>query len=272
MLSGIPSLNSFSSLATQDRKEQTARCPWTPGCSHPLREASPAVGLAPTLSLSSASALTEGGQRSDGPQLHQLRQIAPSPVGINPKSDDLNITISIFQDKPWIGRMACAQCRIPVMGKVLEIWIAPAAGEPMQSKEAVQAIPGSGLEGDRYRDSGSWSRDGGTPDREITLIESEQLEWYENETGNHFPSNMTRRNILTKSISLNDFVGKKLHIGSVQLEGLRLCEMCKSLQDRCELPLLPAMVHRGGLNCRIISGGEIRVGDSIEPVNESLSS
>ena len=168
--------------------------------------------------------------------------------------------------------MASTACRILFMGNVLEIWIAPSAGEPMESKEAVQAVPGSGLEGDRYRASGSWSRDGGTPDREVTLIESEQLDWYENETGNPFPSNMTRRNILTKDISLNDLVGKKIHIGSVQLEGLRLCEMCKSLQDRCEMKLLPAMVHRGGLNCRIITGGEIRVGDAIEPMSDDQGS
>ena len=137
----------------------------------------------------------------------------------------------------------------------------------MESKASAQAVAGCGLEGDRYRASGSWSRDGGTPDRELTLIESEQLEWFERETGKPFPSSMSRRNILTQGIALNDLIGSRIHIGSVVLEGIRLCEMCKSLQDGTGLPLLPAMVHRGGLNCRIITGGEIRVGELVEPMS-----
>ncbi|MEE2906658.1 MAG: MOSC domain-containing protein [Planctomycetota bacterium] len=154
------------------------------------------------------------------------------------------------------------------MGTVLEIWTAPKAKEPMVSQTLVQAVAGAGLVGDRYRSGGSWSREVGTPDRELTLIESEQLEWFEKETGSPFPPSMTRRNVLTSGISLNELVGKRLRIGSVELEGMRLCEMCKSLQDRCGLPLLPAMVHRGGLNCQIITGGEIRVGDAIEPIQD----
>ncbi|MAT80055.1 MAG: sulfurase [Phycisphaerae bacterium] len=153
------------------------------------------------------------------------------------------------------------------MSNVLEIWIAPVAGQPMVSREIVQAIAGEGLEGDRYRSAGSWSRDDGKPDQELTLIEIEQLEWFEKETGQVLPPSMTRRNILTRGISLNELVGSRIRIGGVELEGMRLCEPCKTLQERTGLPVLPALVHRAGLNCRIIKTGEIRVGDAIEPMN-----
>ena len=151
-------------------------------------------------------------------------------------------------------------------GEVLEIWIAPDAGAEMISRESVQAIAGCGLEGDRYRRSGSWSQDGGKSDQELTLIEKEQLDWFEEDQGVDFPSSQTRRNLLTLGISLNDLVGQRLRIGQVELEGMRLCEPCATLQKRTGLPVLPAMVGRSGLNCRIVRGGEIRVGDSIHPI------
>jgi MOSC domain-containing protein YiiM len=49
----------------------------------------------------------------------------------------------------------------------------------------------------------------------------------------------------------------------VELEGCGLSEPCASLQERTGLPVLPAMVHRSGLKCAILSEGEIEVGDSI---------
>ncbi|MCH2152379.1 MAG: MOSC domain-containing protein, partial [Phycisphaerales bacterium] len=79
-----------------------------------------------------------------------------------------------------------------------------------------------------------------------------------------FPSSQTRRNLLTSGISLNELVGRRLMVGNIELEGLRLCEPCATLQKRTGLPVLPAMVGRSGLNCRIIRGGEIRVGDEIK--------
>ena len=147
------------------------------------------------------------------------------------------------------------------MGEVLEIWISPETGGENESCEAVRAVAGEGLEGDRYRRSGK-------PDQEITLIESEQLRWFEQEHGLPFPTSQTRRNILTGDIPLNDLIGRRILIGESIIEGMRLCEPCKTLQKRTGLPVLPAMINRGGLNCRIIQGGEIRIGDTIEPIKE----
>ena len=145
------------------------------------------------------------------------------------------------------------------MGEILEIWIASEEGSENLSQEFVNAIAGEGLDGDRYRRSGK-------ADQEITFIEQEQLEWFEREHAKPFPMSKTRRNILTRDISLNDMVGRQLIVGEAIVEGMRLCQPCKTLQQRTGLPVLPAMINRGGLNCQIIQSGEIRIGDLIEPI------
>jgi len=134
----------------------------------------------------------------------------------------------------------------------------------MQARESVLAIPGKGLEGDRYCSAtGSWSRGENKPDQEVTLIETEQLEWFEQETGQALGAAQSRRNILTKGIELNPLVGRRFHIGDVEVEGMRLCEPCKTLQERTGLDVLPAMIGRSGLNCRILTEGVIRLDDSV---------
>ncbi|MDG2095156.1 MAG: MOSC domain-containing protein [Phycisphaerales bacterium] len=148
------------------------------------------------------------------------------------------------------------------MGEVLGIWISTETGGDNQPLETVLAVAGEGLVGDRYRRSGK-------PDQEITLIESEQLDWFQQEHGMTFPPAQTRRNILTRDIRLNELVGRRILIGGAVIEGMRLCEPCKTLQERTGLPVLPAMINRGGLNCRIIQGGEIRIGDAIDQIREN---
>lgn len=134
----------------------------------------------------------------------------------------------------------------------------------MQARESVSALPGKGLEGDRYCNAaGSWSRGENKPDQEVTLIESEQLSWFQEHTGQALTAEQSRRNILTEGIELNPLVGRRFRIGNVEVEGMRLCEPCKTLQERTGMNVLPAMVHRSGLNCRILTEGVIRCGDAV---------
>ena len=60
-------------------------------------------------------------------------------------------------------------------GTLISINIAAEAEAPMQSVNEVRAVPGKGLEGDRYFDhKGTFSKS--QPDRELTLIEAEAVE------------------------------------------------------------------------------------------------
>jgi MOSC domain-containing protein YiiM len=152
-------------------------------------------------------------------------------------------------------------------GKVLSIHIAETAGGALKSLDFVHAVPGRGLEGDRYfAHVGTYSDTPGSG-RDITLIESEQLEAIEHEHGIKIAPGGSRRNITTAGISLNDFVDKELRIGEVTVRGTRLCEPCAYLAEKIGDPgALKALVHRAGLRCDIVTEGVIRAGDAIQPL------
>ncbi len=51
------------------------------------------------------------------------------------------------------------------------------------------------------------------------------------------------------------------------LEGGRLNTPCAYLDDLLQKKVYRALVHRSGLNCRIIEGGTIIRGDPITPID-----
>jgi len=149
-------------------------------------------------------------------------------------------------------------------GKVEFIHIAEAAGGTVKGLDSVRAVPGRGLEGDRYfAHSGTYSDTPGTG-RDLTLIEGEQIEGIEREFGIKIGPGESRRNVTTRGISLNDLVDKQFKVGEVVVRGTRLCEPCAYMADLIGEPgALKALVHRGGLRCDIVKGGVIRRGDSV---------
>lgn len=147
---------------------------------------------------------------------------------------------------------------------VLHIYIAPEAGAPMQGVEAAHAVPGLGLEGDRYhRQAGSFSRWPG-PHRELTLIAEEDLAAMHRETGLLLPPEASRRNVLTRGVDLRTLIGCEFAIGPVRLRGMQRCQPCKYLARRAGLPgLVRALSGRSGIRARILTESTIRVGDAI---------
>ena len=150
-------------------------------------------------------------------------------------------------------------------GSVAMIQITGRGGEDLFPVETVTAVPGKGLEGDRYfNHAGTYSKKLG-PDREVTLIEIEAIEGFERETGATFDARRSRRNIVTRGVPLNHLVGQEFRVGEVRLRGIRLCEPCEYLAKLSDPRVLPGLVHRGGLRAQILIGGVIRVGDPVEP-------
>ena len=149
-------------------------------------------------------------------------------------------------------------------GTVAGIFISPAAAAPMVPIAQVRAVPGRGLEGDRYALAvGTFSR-GHEPDAELTLIESEAVEAFAREYSVLLQSADSRRNVVTRGVSLNDFVGREFTIGAVRLLAHGLCEPCEHLQRLlATTSILPGLVHRGGLRAQIVTEGTLRVGDEI---------
>lgn len=129
---------------------------------------------------------------------------------------------------------------------------------------AVRAVPGKGLERDRYHDqTGTYSRPG-SPDREVTLIEEEAVEALRRDYEVEFAAGDSRRNIVTRGVALNHLVGREFRVGEVTLRGIRLCEPCGHLEQVTGRPLRAGLVHRGGLRAQILTAGTIRAGDPIE--------
>ena len=151
-------------------------------------------------------------------------------------------------------------------GTVISINIASAAEAPMQSVDEVRAVPGKGLEGDRYFvRQGTFYKP--QPDRELTLIEAEAIEALRSEFQVEFDLSASRRNLVTRGVPLNHLVGKEFWIGEVKARGLRLCEPCSHLQRLSHPKVLPGLVHRGGLRAQILSEGTIRVGEPVKAVD-----
>jgi MOSC domain-containing protein YiiM len=152
-------------------------------------------------------------------------------------------------------------------GEVVTIHVAPDEGASMQSRETVRAIAGQGLEGDRYHDgSGTFSEREG-PGRQLTLIEAEAIEAIGREQGITLEPGQSRRNVTTRGVPLNHLVGREFTVGAVRLRGIKLCEPCGYLQRTLGIDhLVQALAHRSGLNAEILTDGEIRIGDKVEPI------
>lgn len=153
-----------------------------------------------------------------------------------------------------------------VTGRVQAIYVTSSAGEPMKALTEAEAIAGEGLAGDRYlKGTGYYSKrprpDGG---RQITLLETEELERLEEEGGIRLEPAESRRNILTRFIHVNDLIGKQFRIGEVLCEGISICEPCTYLEELTKKCVMRPLVHRGGLRARIVSDGLIKVGDKIQ--------
>ncbi len=147
-------------------------------------------------------------------------------------------------------------------GTVEFIYIAPNATAPTVSVPEVLAIPGVGLEGDRYAlRQGTFFKP--EPDYELTLIEAEAIEALKRDYKVELAPGEARRNLVTRGIALNHLVGRDFQIGAVKAHGIRLCEPCDHLQRLTGRQLIKGLRHRGGLRAQILTQGAIRVGDSL---------
>lgn len=153
-------------------------------------------------------------------------------------------------------------------GKLLHIHTTPAVREPMIAQQTAQLIEGVGVEGDRYAlGTGKYSA---FPDiREVTLIEIETLIALKRDHDIDLAPEEHRRNLTTENTPLNHLVGKRFWVGETLLEGGRLNTPCRYLDLVTGKSVNDILVHRSGLNCYIVKGGQISVGDSISLDNAS---
>jgi MOSC domain-containing protein YiiM len=151
-------------------------------------------------------------------------------------------------------------------GRVEALAIADRAEAPMQQVTTARAIPGRGLDGDRYANRvGTFTpRSGRGVGYDLTLIEAEVLDELSLPDGQRLGYAEARRNIITRGIDLNTLVGQRFRVGDVECVGRRLCEPCAHLERLTHRGVLRKLIHRGGLRADILTAGSITVGAAIE--------
>ena len=132
---------------------------------------------------------------------------------------------------------------------VEEINIGPT--EALVPVESVTAVAGKGLVGDRH------FTDNPGPGNALTLIEAEVLE----DVG--LTGAQSRRHVVVRGVRLGDLIGKRFRVGDVECLGVEICEPCRHLQELTRPGIIKDLIHRGGLNADILSGGMITVGDEV---------
>ena len=147
------------------------------------------------------------------------------------------------------------------MSEVSKICITNKSAEKMEDVNTVEVIASKGIVNDRYFNENNDQA------LQITLIESENIDYYNEISETNIPYISFRRNIITKGIQLNDLVGKEILIGNVKIKGHRLCAPCRYLQEMLKQKnLVKKLLNRGGLRCEILTDGIISVNDPIKQI------
>ena len=148
------------------------------------------------------------------------------------------------------------------MSKVYKLGVTNNNNQKIREVNSIQVLANQGIIGDRH------FKEFNDPYSQLSLIESENIDYYNIKYGLNIPYIDFRRNIITKGIRLNDLIGKKFLVGEVELEGIDLCRPCRHL---CELldqdNIIKEFLRRGGLRCQILSSSSIEVGNKIKVFN-----
>ncbi len=161
-----------------------------------------------------------------------------------------------------------AEDPVPPEGSVVEIWLTAAAAGPMRRVPAVEAVAGLGLAGDRYAlGGGTWAQ---YPDleKQVTLIDRDDVAAVAAETASDLTPGDTRRNLVTTGVDLPALVGQWFTVGDALLFGMKRCPPCTHLERLTGVRLVKAMVHRGGINAAVFAGAPVTEGAVVRPVSE----
>ena len=145
------------------------------------------------------------------------------------------------------------------MSKVFKLGITDNNNKKIIEVKSIDLLANKGIVGDRHFNEYN------DPYCQLSLIESENIDYYNTKYGLNIPYTDFRRNVITKGINLNNLIGKKLQIGNVKVEGVDLCRPCKHLTEMLNQEnILKEFLRKGGLRCQILSSSSISIGDEIK--------
>tara|TARA_B100000003_G_C10894326_1_gene356532 strand:- start:849 stop:1292 length:444 start_codon:yes stop_codon:yes gene_type:complete len=145
------------------------------------------------------------------------------------------------------------------MSKVLKLGITDINNKKIKEVEKIEVLSNKGVIGDRHFNEFN------DPYCQLSLIESENIDYYNLRYGLNISYLDFRRNVVTKGIRLNELIGKKFVIGKVKVEGIDLCRPCRHLTETLgQENIIKEFLRKGGLRCQILSSSSISVNDIIK--------
>jgi len=159
--------------------------------------------------------------------------------------------------------------RFATEGRLEAILLRPRRGEPALPVEAVEALAGHGLAGDRSAARANGGSGGGK--RQVTLIQAEHLAliacWSRH--GEIDPAAL-RRNLVVAGINLlaarSPFADRPLRLrlgADVVLELTGPCDPCSRMEEALGPGGYNAMRGHGGMTARVLTGGRLQRGDTV---------
>lgn len=149
-------------------------------------------------------------------------------------------------------------------GKLEWIGLSSARLATIQPVESATVQIGTGLDGDHHALSGRSKR-------QVTIIQSEHLTVVGQLLQKAVEPGDVRRNLAVSGINVLALKNERFRIGEVVLEGTGACNPCSRMEQNLGTGGYNAMRGHGGITARVISGGEIRLGDEVValgPVNQ----
>ena len=146
-------------------------------------------------------------------------------------------------------------------GTLTWIGVRPAHRAAMCALEETTAIAGLGLEGDHRCEKSPGSG------RQVTVISEEFMAEIARCLGRDaIDPAWLRRNLVVKGLNLNALRHHQFTIGEALFEAGALCHPCSRMEQALGRGGVAAMLGYGGLCCKIIHSGRLRVGDAVELV------
>lgn len=153
-------------------------------------------------------------------------------------------------------------------GRVVGLFVAPAAGEPPARRERVGVVSG-GIAGDRYcRGTGQFSRVGdGHP---ATLVTARGVAAAERAVDADLASGWHRRNVVVDGIALDGLAGATLELGGARLRVTQDRPPCAHLETTVGVPgVADALRGAAGVCADVARSGALAVGDEVRVVEPS---
>ena len=148
------------------------------------------------------------------------------------------------------------------MYTVYKLGISNKNNQQINEVNSIDVLANQGVVGDRH------FKEFNDPYNQLSLIESENIDYYNIKYGLNIPYLDFRRNIVTKGIKLNDLIGKKILVGNLEIEGVDLCRPCRHLTEVLgQDNILKEFLRRGGLRCQVLSSSIIKIGDKIKVID-----